>query len=45
MVVPNVGSIVQLSGTLLGRHTKKIDSELFPTFAAIILGLDFLSIH
>ena len=43
--VPNVGSIVQLSGTLLDRHAKKMDSELFPALAAVILGLDFLSIH
>ena len=41
--VPNIGSIVQLSGSLLGRHTKKVDSEPFPPLAAIVSGLGFLS--
>ena len=41
--VPNIGSIVQISGSLLGRHIRKADSEPFPTLAAVVSGLGFLS--
>ena len=41
--VPNIGSIVQISGPLLGRHTKKADSEPFPPLAAVVSSLGFLS--
>src|SRR5207248_10143726 len=33
----------QISGSLLGRHTKKADSEPFPLLAAVISSLGFLS--
>ena len=41
--VPNIGSIVQISSSLLGRHTKKADSEPFPPLAAVVSSLGFLS--